>query len=251
MSESIDKRIELIMGCEETEELKSCLCPFFQKGGYPECKTCRKAEADLEECRDYYLERIKIVPMDFWSEDFDKFMVMPRETVPIEEVSGIGVNCDNCYMYDKCPLYKKGYACGIKWDSKRPQTPMDFMDFLVNTQYERVKRSSVFEKIDGGVPDVGLSTEIDRLHDLVASKIDMGRERLSINVEATGAAAPTSGGGGILAKLFGGGGTTALPEETKMISATPESREGILDIQEVEEIKEPVKVTRQRKKKNE
>ena len=86
------------------------------------------------------------------------------------------------------------------------------MEFLINTQYERVKRAAVFEKIDGGVPDVGLSTEMDRLHDLVASKIEMGRERLSINVEATGAA-PSAGGGGILAKLFGGGGTKELPEK--------------------------------------
>ena len=137
-------------------------------------------------------------------------------------------------MYDKCPLYKKGYTCGIKWDTNKPLTPMEFMDFLINTQYERVKRSAVFEKIDGGVPDVGLSSEMDRLHNLVASKIDMGRDRLSINVEATGVARE---GGGILAKLFGGPSKEALPEKSSTIETA-----------EFEEIKEPIKIKKNEQK---
>lgn len=205
MKETIEKRTKAILESETPEDLKKHLCPFYEKGDHPDCLTCRKTEADLDECRDYYLERIKLVPMEIWSEDFDKFIVQKRDTIDLDEVVGIGINCDSCYMYDKCPLYKKGFACGIKWDNNKPKNPNEFMEFLINTQYERVKRAAVFEKIDGGVPDVGLSSEMDRLHDLVASKIEMGRERLSINVEATGAATPSSGGG-ILAKLFGGGG---------------------------------------------
>ena len=240
MKESIEKRIASIKAAETPEDLKKCLCPFFDKGGYPDCLTCRRTEADLEECRDYYLERIKLVPQDLWSEEFDK--------VSIEEVVGIGINCDSCYMYDKCPLYKKGYACGIKWDTNKPNTPAEFMDFLINTQYERVRRSAVFEKIDGGVPDVGLSSEIDRLHDLVASKTEMGRERFSLSVEATGAAPQSNSGGGILAKLFGGG-NPALPEKkTIELPAKAVSVESDFDIQDAVEVKEPVKVPRQRKK---
>lgn len=250
MKESIEKRIASIKVAETPEDLKKCLCPFFDKGGYPDCLTCRRTEADLDECRDYYLERIKLVPQDLWSEEFDKFIVREREQVSIEEVVGIGINCDSCYMYDKCPLYKKGYACGIKWDTNKPNTPAEFMDFLINTQYERVRRSAVFEKIDGGVPDVGLSSEIDRLHDLVASKTEMGRERFSLSVEATGAAPQSNSGGGILAKLFGGGGNSALPEEKPIeIPATAVSMKRGFDIQDVEEVKaEPVKIPRQRKK---
>lgn len=235
MKETIEKRTKAIMEADSPEELKKYLCPFYEKGGHPDCLTCRKTEADLDECRDYYLERIKLTPMDIWSPDFDKFIVQSRDTVSIEEVVGIGINCDSCYMYDKCPLYKKGFACGIKWDTNRPNTPTEFMDFLINTQYERVRRSAVFEKIDGGVPDVGLSGEMDRLHDLVASKIEMGRERLSINVEATGAATPASGGGGILAKLFGGGGSKELPSK----ASTGEFIEAV-------EVKEPEKLPRKK-----
>lgn len=235
MKETIEKRTKAIMEADSPEELKKHLCPFYEKGDHPDCLTCRKTEADLDECRDYYLERIKLTPMDIWSPDFDKFIVQSRDTVSIEEVVGIGINCDSCYMYDKCPLYKKGFACGIKWDTNRPNTPTEFMDFLINTQYERVRRSAVFEKIDGGVPDVGLSGEMDRLHDLVASKIEMGRERLSINVEATGSATPASGGGGILAKLFGGGGSKELPSK----ASTGEFIEAV-------EVKEPEKLSRKK-----
>lgn len=247
MKESIKKRIELIKEAEDADALKKCLCPFFDKGGYPDCVMCRRTEADLDECRDYYLERIGIIPLDLWSEEFDKLLIREREVQDLEEIVGIGINCDNCYMYDKCPLYKKGYACGIKWDTNKPETAMQFMDFLINTQYERVKRSAVFEKIDGGVPDVGLSSELDRLHDLVASKIDMGRERLSINVEATGAVPAAGTGGGILSKLFGGGAAIESKKPLE-ISATPESREGIGEVTEYVEMKEAEKIPRQRRK---
>lgn len=249
MKESIEKRIAAIKDAEDPEVLKKHLCPFFEKGGYSDCLVCRKTEADLDECRDYYLERIALIPMDIYSEEFDKFLIKERETIPMEEIVGIGINCDSCYMYDKCPLYKKGYSCGIKWDTEKPKTPTDFLDFLINTQYERVKRASVFEKIDGGVPDAGLSGEMDRLTDLISTKLDMGRERLSINVEATGAAAPASGGGGILAKLFGGSPAPALEEKkTIEIPEKPASREGIGEIVEFEDVTEKVKVPRKRSK---
>ena len=237
MKESIQKRIDKIKVSEDVEDLRKCVCPFFEKGGNPACVACTKDEDDVRDCKDYYLERITTTPMDLWSEDFDKFLVKERDTVSVEEVVGIGINCDNCYMYDKCPMYKKGYTCGIKWDTNKPATPMEFMDFLINTQYERVKRSSVFEKIDGGVPDVGLSSEMDRLHNLVASKIDMGRDRVSINVEATGAARE---GGGILAKLFGGG--------QKEEKALPEKSESIVEVADFEEIKEPIKIKKNEQK---
>ena len=107
----------------------------------------------------------------------------------------------------------------------------------------------IFLSIRSGVPDVGLSSEIDRLHDLVASKTEMGRERFSLSVEATGAAPQSNSGGGILAKLFGGG-NPALPEKKPIeIPAKAISVESDFDIQDVEEVKpEPVKVPRQRKK---
>lgn len=235
MKDSIEKRAKLIRDAEDPEELKKHLCPFFEKGGHPDCMMCRRTEADLDECRDYYLERITLIPLDIWDESFDKFIVQSRDKIEMSEVVGIGINCDSCYMSDKCPLFKRGYACGIEWSDNKPNTPSEYMDFLVNTQYERVKRASVFEKIDGGVPDANLSAEMDRLTDFLNIKDNMGRDRLSINVEASGAAQP--GGGGILAKLFGGGGSSQPAIESKPTIMLPTK-----DAEYIEEVKEPEKV---------
>ena len=79
---------------------------------------------------------------------------------------------------------------------------------------------------------------MDRLTDYLNTKDNMGRDRLSINVEASGASRQS---GGILSKLFGGGEPKAIPEK-------PESTKDIIDITEFQEVKsEPVKVSRKRK----
>ena len=203
MTDAIRKRIDLVKSSTEPDDLRKHLCPFFEKGGCPECMVCDKSEASLQECKEVYLERIISLPMPVWCEEFENPIANGRKTVSPTEIIGIGLSCNRCVMSNKCPLYKKDYACGINWGADRPANSSEFMDFLISLQYERVRRASVFEKVDGGVPDVGLSGEMDRLHGLIRSKNDMGRDRLSISVEATGAAAPQSGGG-ILAKLFGG-----------------------------------------------
>lgn len=234
MKDSIEKRAKLVRDSETPEDLRKHLCPFFEKGGHPDCTFCKKTEADLEECRDYYIERIVTTPLDIWDESFDKTTLQNRDLVELSDVVGVGINCDSCYMSDKCPLYKRGYVCGIKWDDKRPTTPGEFIDFLINTQFERVKRASVFEKIDGGVPDANLSSEMDRLTGFISMKDNMGRDRLSISVEASGA---SKSSGGILSKLFGGGSS-----DTKAISATPESFADAVEIPTFEEIREPKKL---------
>ena len=237
MKDSIEKRAKLVRDADDPEELKKHLCPFFEKGGHPDCMMCRRTEADLDECRDYYLERITLIPLDIWDESFDKFIVQSRDKIEMSEVVGIGINCDSCYMSDKCPLFKRGFVCGIEWGDNKPNTPTEYMDFLLNTQYERVKRASVFEKIDGGVPDANLSAEMDRLTDFLNIKDNMGRDRLSINVEASGASQP--GGGGILAKLFGGGGGGS---SQPAIESKPTIMLPAEEAEYVEEVKEPEKV---------
>jgi hypothetical protein len=200
MKESVKSRIQIIKMAEESTTLKKHLCPFFITGEYPECITCKQSDSDLEECKEYYLSRIVGNPMDIWDETFEQLIVKERPKIPMREVVGIGVNCDSCYMYDKCPSFKSGFVCGIEWGGQTPETPDDFYTFLVEVQYERVKRASVYEKIDGGVPDANLSGELDRLSNLVMSKVNAGREHFSLKIDAS---SPAGGsGGGILAKLF-------------------------------------------------
>lgn len=221
MKESVERRIQCINEATDTEQLKKWVCSFYKEGGCPDCLVCKQTEADIDECKDDYLAKIVKCPIAVWSSDFDKMHVQERDKVPVAEIVGIGINCDSCYMYDKCPHYQKGYTCAIDWGHGRPESSSEFMDFLINTQYERVKRAAVFEKIDGGVPDVNLSNEMDRLERLVFSKNDMGRDRLSINVEAS-SGGNSGGGGGILAKLFGGGNSqAALPSQASGTAPAP------------------------------
>lgn len=244
MEETVDKRISLVKETNDVDKLRECLCPFFEKGGYEGCDMCRKSEDELLECKAYYLERIRLSPQDLWTEEFDNFISTARDKVPLEELSGIGMSCNSCYLSKKCPAFKRNYSCGIEWGDKKPETPAQYLDFLIGIQYERVQRGATIEKIDGGVADAGLSVEIDRLNGLVASKIDMGREKFSINVEARGAA-ETSSGGGILSRIFGGA-PASTPPTTISIPAKPESRGDIMDVDIIEE---PEKVCRKRKSK--
>ena len=248
MKDDIKKRIELVKESDYVEHLVKHLCPFFEIGEHPDCMSCRKTESDVLECKDAYLERITKTPMEIWGPDFDKLLVESRNKIPIGEIVGIGVNCDSCYMYDKCPMFKSGFECAVDWNDNAPSTPEGFYDFLVSTQYERVRRASVFEKVDGGVPDVNLSNEMDRLSGFVEGKADLSRERFSLSVEATGASAG-SGGGGILAKLFGGGGSTPkeLPEKSADVIPIPtfDKNEDVAEAVLVEE-ETPTKKRRKR-----
>lgn len=210
LRESVRLRIAQVKEAEDVEGLRRSVCPFFELGGHPDCVACMKEEDDVRGCRDEYLEKIVLHPMDMWSEEFDVVAVKKRDATPVEELVGVGVNCNFCYMSDKCPLYKRDYTCGIQWDKDKPKDAKEFMDFLIGTQFERVRRASAFEKIDGGVPDANLSNEMDRLRDYVVTKGDLDAERLSINVEAKG---PSTAGGGILAQIFGKPSTPALPAD--------------------------------------
>lgn len=242
MKESILKRIRSITEADTPEKLSKHLCPFYEKGSAPRCLTCMRQEDDFEECKSDYLSAILKKPMDVWEPSFEAApLPKKREKVSLESISG-GMSCDSCYISDKCPFFEEGSACSIDWEEGCPNSPQDMMDYLIKMQYTRVQRASLHEKLDGGVPDANLSSEMDRLNNLTAAKANLSRERLSISVEAEGSA--SSGGGGILAKLFGGGpsslpqpSVTELPERSK-------SLEGSAEIADFEEVKEPIKEKR-------
>lgn len=218
MKDELAKRIADVRSAEDSEKLKKGLCPFFESGKHPTCLGCLKDDKILDECKEYFLTNAINFDSDVWNDTFGSVVVKGRETKASSEIIGIGVNCNYCYMSEKCPMFKEGYTCAIDWGDNKPKNSKDFMDWLIDVQYQRVKRASVFEKIDGGVPDANLSAEMDRLRDMLQSKETMGMDRLSINVEAS--AQP---GGGILAKLFGG--KPALennPPETIDITEIPE-----------------------------
>lgn len=208
MTETIKNRIKEVKKAESSDDLKTFVCSFYEMGDCPDCIVCRKLEEDLLHCRDYYLENIVDNPLEIWDDTFGVTSVIEREPISITDIKGINIVCDRCYIYDKCPMYKKGYSCGIDWGHNKPSSSNDLMDFIIDLQYERIKRASVFEKIDGGVPDAGLSGEMDRLNAFLVSKTEMNRDKVSISLEAS-----SPSGGGILSKIFGGGALASKSEE--------------------------------------
>lgn len=244
VSDSIKERISLVQKAESAEDLKKHMCPFFEKGGFPDCGPCKKTMDDLEECKDVYLDKIRLRPMDIWEEEFDAISILKRDKVVLEDI-GIGIACNTCYIYDKCPMYKRDHECAIEWGADKPTTSGGLLDYLTKMQYERVKRASLYEKVDGGVPDVGLSGEMDRLTDLIAMKIDSERDKLSINVTASGKSSES--GGGILAKIFGGGKPAIEEKRPVAIEEVADTMKDTTDIADFEMIEEPVKLPRKRR----
>lgn len=234
LEEKVKQRIDACIEFkDDTEALIDIVCPFFKEGGFHVCPTCMQGDDEVETCRGNYLTFIYERPQEVYDSGFMLPIVKKRECglIAVNEAHGIGVACDRCYMSMKCPKYQKGYECAYDWGANAPRSTQDFFEFIIQTQYERVKRASVFEAIDGGVPDTILSGEMDRLQKYIEGRANSNVNRLSINVEATSSAgAPETGG--ILAKLFGGGSS----EKKELPAESPASKipAELIDAKEVE-----------------
>jgi len=212
-------------------QLKSLICPFFKEGDYSACVKCKVDDYDLDQCAEYYLDRIDLLQIDQYLPKFDLPISTARDKKKLEDLQEIGMTCNSCYMSEKCPEYQKHAACGIEW-GEIPASSVDKLDAIINMQYQRIQRASTFELVDGGVPDTNLSVEMDRLTNILNLKDGWGRDKLSISVEASGGA--TKAGGGLLASIFGG---AMKPQE-----ALPAKNEDITYIEVPAEKAEPVKI---------
>lgn len=230
------KRVKLALDMSDEErkygELKATICPFFKGGDYSTCIKCTVENFDVDECTEYFLDRVDYVKIDIWSPKFDLPLAKARDKKKLEEVENIGMTCDSCYMSEKCPEYEKHAACAIDFGDI-PTTDTEKLRMVIDAQTVRVKRASTFELIDGGVPDTNLSVEMDRLTGMIAMKDNLGREKLSVSIEASGGAAKA--GGSILEKLFGGGATVAPAPANKVVDIAHE--EIVRPIREIEEAK--------------
>lgn len=225
----IREALDLTEEEDKYAELKSWVCPFFKAGEYSPCIKCRVEQYDLDQCTEYFLDRIEHFKQDQYTPKFDLPLANTRQRVKLEEIQDIGMTCNSCYMSEKCPSFEKHSACGIDWDDV-PEGNTAKIDAVIEMQYKRIKRAQTFELIDGGVPDTNLSSEMDRLTGLIAMKDNIGRDRLSVSIEASGGA--TQAGGGVLAQLFGRQAPAPLPANTTQ------------DINHLE-VKEPIQIAAQ------
>lgn len=179
------------------EITKEIVCSFYKKGNCPACVGCRQPDEQLELCKTEYLKFIETRPRLVWDKEFSAFK--KREKVKISSIEDMGLNCDNCYLSESCPLYEAGAMCAIDWEEEGEMTPKKVIAKLVDIQFKRVNRGSKIEEMDGGVPDQTLSTEIDRLTALTQTQNEFNLDKFELSIKAEA----QNAGGGILASLLG------------------------------------------------
>ena len=203
----IDRGMKLLHEEADIEVAKKYSCAFYKGGNHPSCSFCKQPDEKVLECVEDWQTQMQTKPAMEWSPELDQ--LEKRDKTKLSEVS-IGQHCDTCYLSDKCAMFKAKALCAIEW------TPdLDFsngkavMDFMIKLQGERIQRAQMIELTDGGVPDMTLSGEMDRMTGLLESRANIGQDRVSINIEGSGK------GVGALSAIFGPKKVeNALPEKT-------------------------------------
>lgn len=182
----------------------------------------------------------KVIPfLDF---DFDKEKRKNPETGEYEDVDVPKVKirsesmriCDTCFLAAKCPMFEAGSTCAydipITIRTKEQMTAL--MDSMVEMQAQRVLFMKMAEDAEGGYADPNLSSEIDRLGNLMKKKHDMEQEGFSLTVTAK-----QSGQISMVDRIFGDIGNTKPLHELESGPQRPENvleQLGVVDAEIVE-----------------
>ncbi len=127
--------------------------------------------------------------------------------------------CDTCYMAQKCPQYKQGYACAYnkifdKFNTRDMGDIIQAMQGIVDFSMNRVQRAMMAEILSGGIPDANTSALMDqsmRYLNQLKQMYEYGNAevlRQTKTVKADGTQEMTTQitnptEGGILSKIFG------------------------------------------------
>lgn len=104
-------------------------------------------------------------------------------------------------MKDKCPAMKPGNDCAydIPVQIRTTAQLVALQDALLEMQTQRVLLMRMIEQTEGGYADPNLSIEMARLQKMIKDKMEGGKDRLKLTLEAS------SGGGqpGMISRIFG------------------------------------------------
>lgn len=122
------------------------------------------------------------------------------------------LQCDTCYIREQCPMMRAHSSCAYEIPVEiRTSTQLAALqDTLIEIQTQRVLRQNMIEQVEGGFADQKTSEEMDRLQRMIAKKHELGKDRISINIEASSG----PGGPGMISRIFGSNAAdavTALP----------------------------------------
>lgn len=140
--------------------------------------------------------------------------------------------CNNCYLSSRCPSFKENSDCAFSLPIEiRTKDQLNAaMRALIEMQVGRVMFARFAEELEGQGLDPALSSEMDRLFNLVDKfkNISDNREMVRFEVEAKGSS-------GVLSRLFGakvGEQTRQLPGGGTGPEATDAMYAEIIDLSE-------------------
>lgn len=95
--------------------------------------------------------------------------------------------CDTCFLKDKCPGFQPNSTClyNIPIEIKTKDQLRALHDSLIEMQSQRVLFMKMAEDINGGYADPNLSSEIDRLNKMIATKEQSEKNYFSMTVTAS------------------------------------------------------------------
>lgn len=142
--------------------------------------------------------------------------------------------CDTCFLAAKCPMFEPGSTCAydIPIVIRTKEQLAALMDSMVEMQAQRVLFMKMAEDAEGGYADPNLSSEIDRLGNLMKKKHDMEQEGFSLTVTAK-----QQGQMSMVDRIFGDIGNTRKLHELEAPQRVPDALEqlGIVDAEIVGE----------------
>jgi hypothetical protein len=146
------------------------------------------------------VESITAVGTRTGSEQDEQYEIDPEEIPVIRHTNALLRQCDNCYLASKCPAYKERSECGFNLpvEIRTKDQLQATLRALLEMQVSRVLFARFAEEMEGQGLDSTLSTEIDRMFNLVNKFKDISdtRDVIRMEVEARGSA-------GVLSRLFG------------------------------------------------
>ncbi len=168
----------------------------------------------------------QIIP--FLAFDYDKEKRKNSDTGEYEDVDVPKVKirsesmriCDTCFLASKCPMFEPGSTCAydIPIVIRTKEQMQALMDSMVEMQAQRVVFMKMAEDAEGGYADPNLSSEIDRLGNLMKKKHDMEQEGFSLTVTAK-----QSGQISMVDRIFGDIGNTQKLHELEGGPQKPEN----------------------------
>lgn len=146
------------------------------------------------------------------------------ETIPVLRYNADPLRqCDTCYLSSRCPAFQEHMECAYKLpiEIRTKDQLQSALRALIEMQVGRVMFARFAEELEGQGLDPALSSEMDRVFNLVEKfkEISDNRDMVRLQVEARGSS-------GVLSRLFGakagdtarqlpGGGLT--PEATNAL----------------------------------